>query len=194
MDKRRLFRLTTPLLTLLPILLLAPLLALQGCASTSNSGATNRSIADIRNDTEIEYAAQRALVALSPMSGQSHIIVTVFNRVVLLTGQTPKVQWRQQAVKTVQAIPRVRSVHNDIEIAAPASLPALTQDAYITSSVKTALLRADDVPGNNIIVVTESKVVYLLGLVTNAQADAAADLARRISGVRKVVLLFEEGQ
>jgi len=186
MDKRRLLRLSP--------LLLALLLTLHGCASTSSSGETNRSIADVRTDTEIEYTANRALVALGPMSGQSHIIVTVFNRVVLLTGQTPKVQWRQQAVKTVQAIPRVRSVHNDIEIAPPASLPALSQDAYITSSVKTALLRADDVPGNNVTVVTESQVVYLMGLVTRTQADAAADLVRRISGVKKVVLLFEEGQ
>lgn len=189
MDKRRLFRLNP-----LPVgLLLTLVLALQGCASTDGSNpGSKRSIADIRTDTEIEYAANRALVALTPMSPQSHIIVTVFNRVVLLTGQTPKVQWRQQAVKTVEAIPRVRSVHNDIEIAAPASLPALSQDAYITSSVKTALLRSDDVPVNNVVVVTESGVVYLMGLVTPAQANAATDLARRINGVKKVVLLFEE--
>lgn len=189
MDKRRLFRLNP-----LPVgLLLTLVLALHGCASTDSSNpGSKRSIADIRTDTEIEYAANRALVALTPMSPQSHIIVTVFNRVVLLTGQTPKVQWRQQAVKTVEAIPRVRSVHNDIEIAVPASLPALSQDAYITSSVKTALLRSDEVPVNNVVVVTESGVVYLMGLVTPAQANAATDLARRINGVKKVVLLFEE--
>jgi osmotically-inducible protein OsmY len=182
MDKKRLLCLTPLLLAML----------LHGCAATGSGNASNRSIADIRTDTEIEYAANRALVALTPMSAQSHIIVTVFNRVALLTGQTPKVQWREQAVKTVQAIPRLRSVHNDIEIAQPASLPALSQDAYITSSAKTALLRSDKVAGNNVTVITESGVVYLMGLVSNAQANAAADLVRRINGVKKVVLLFEE--
>jgi len=168
------------------------LLLLHGCASTPGNHAGQRSISDIRTDTEIHYAANRALVALMPMSPRSHIIVTVFDRVVLLTGQTPKVQWREQAVKAVQAIPRVRSVHNDIEIAPPASLPALSEDAYITSSVKTALLGSDDVPVNNVVVITESGVVYLMGQVSHAQANAAADLARRIKGVKKVVLLFEE--
>ena len=168
------------------------ILVLHGCATGSDTTVSNRHIDDIRTDTEIHYAANRALVALAPMSAQSHIIVTVFNRVVLLTGQTPKVQWREQAVKTVQAIPRVRSVQNDIEIAPPASLPALSQDAYITSAVKTALLGSDDVPANHVTVITESGVVYLMGLVTHAQADAAANLTRRINGVKKVVLLFEE--
>lgn len=192
MDKRRLFRLIPLPAKLLPGLLPCLLLLLNGCASTPGNNAAQRSISDIRTDTEIQYAANRALVALTPISPRSHIIVTVFDRVVLLTGQTPKVQWREQAVKTVQAIPRVRSVQNDIEIAPPASLPALSKDAYITSSVKTALLRSDDVPVNNVVVITESGVVYLMGRVSHAQANAAADLARRINGVRKVVLLFEE--
>jgi len=183
MDKRRLLLLT-------PIL--AALLLLQGCASSGSNNGPQRGFDDVRIDTEIQYEANRALVGLPKISAQSHIIVSVYNRVVLLTGQTPKVQWRQRAVKTVEGIRRVRTVYNEIEIAAPASLPRLSQDAYITSSIKTALLHSDDVPGNSVTVITENGAVYLMGSVTPLQANAAADLARRISGVKKVVLLFEE--
>jgi len=169
---------------------MALLLMLSACAATGSDDS--RGLDAVRIDTEIQYQANRALVASTGISTHSRIIVTVFDQAVLLTGQTPKVQWRQRAVSTVQHIDRVRTVYNEIEIAAPASLPMLSQDTYITSSIKTALLRSDDVPGGAVKVVTEHGVVYLLGQVSHAQADAAADIARRISGVNKVVLLFEE--
>jgi len=177
-------------LTLLLFLAIGP-----GCTSSPQSSTppgAERGLDAIRTDTEINYQADRALVGRQPMSTHSHIVVTTFNRVVLLTGQTPKAQWRQQAEQTVRRIPRVRQVYNELDVGPPASLPALSQDGFITSSVKTALIRSDDVSGNAVKVITESGVVYLMGLVTRRQADAAADLARRVSGVHKVVLLFEE--
>jgi osmotically-inducible protein OsmY len=166
-----------------------------GCTSSPQSttpAGAQRGLDAIRIDTEIGYQADRALVGRQPMSTQSHIVVTTFNRVILLTGQTPKAQWRQQAEQVVRRLPRVRQVYNELEVGPPASLPALSQDGFITSSVKTALIRSDDVSGNAVKVVTESGVVYLMGLVTRRQADAAADLTRRVSGVNKVVLLFDE--
>ena len=174
-------------------LLLLAITAGSGCNSTpSSTPPAQRGLDAIRTDTEIGYQADRALVGRQPMSSRSHIVVTTFNRIILLTGQTPKAQWRQQAEQTVRRLPRVRQVYNELEVAPPASLPALSQDGFITSSVKTALIRSDDVSANAVKVVTESRVVYLLGLVTRRQADAAAELARRVSGVDKVVLLFED--
>lgn len=195
MDKRRLSNLSPNQLrswVRYASLLFAVLAGIQGCSTSGQAAHGQRNLDAIRIDTEIDDQANRALVKLQPLSEQSHIIITTYNRVALLSGQTPKAQWRRRAAETVRAIPRVRHVYNELEVAPPASLPALSRDAFITSSVKSALLRSDDVAMNDVKVITESRVVYLMGLVTPTQASVAADLARRINGVNKVVLLFEE--
>lgn len=165
------------------------LLTLPGCVG---SNSTQRGLDAVRIDTEIDDQARRALVLIKPMSAQSHIVVTTYNRAVLLSGQTPRPEWRRQAQQAVEQVPRVRRVFNELEVAPPASLPALSQDAFITSTIKARILRSDDVGFGDIKVITESSVVYLMGQANRRQADAAAEIARRVNGVKKVVLLFEE--
>lgn len=123
----------------------------------------------------------------------AHINVTSYNQALLLTGEVPTRDIGLKAAEFARGIDKVRMVHNELVIAPPSSLLARSNDGLITTGVKTALLAVDQ-PGfdpTRVKVVTEAGVVYLLGLVYNAEADAATERARNVSGVRKVVRLFE---
>jgi osmotically-inducible protein OsmY len=82
-------------------------------------------------------------------------------------------------------------VHNELEIAGPVSTLAKANDTWITSKIKSKLLIAESVQSDRVVVITENGATYLMGLVTNDEAERAADIARNTSGVRKVVKIFE---
>ena len=109
----------------------------------------------------------------------------------LLTGQVPDEATRSRATDVVKEIPDVRTVFNELSVAGVTSLTSDANDTAITSKVKTRLLRDDSVPGTKVKVVTEAAVVYLMGLVTQAEAQSAIEVARTTAGVTKVVTLFE---
>jgi osmotically-inducible protein OsmY len=120
-----------------------------------------------------------------------HQNVTSFNRIVLLTGEaaTPAVQ--QQAAQMVGQVENVRSVVNELVVAEKSSLSQRSNDTYITSKVKASMIDAKDLPASAIKVVTERQVVYLMGLVTQREANRATEVARGVDGVKKVVRVFE---
>ncbi len=120
-----------------------------------------------------------------------HVNVTAFNRTALITGEVPDEAARAEVEKIVRAVPTVRGVTNDLQIAGASSLGARTNDSYLTSKVKARLIDSRTVSPLHIKVVTEAGVVYLLGIVTEAEADEAVELARTTGGVRKVVKVFE---
>ena len=120
-----------------------------------------------------------------------HVNVTSFNRTALITGEVPDEAAREEIEKIVRAVPTVRGVTNDLQVAGASSLGARTNDSYLTSKVKARLLDSSRVSPLHIKVVTEAGVVYLLGVVTEAEADEAVELARTTGGVRKVVKVFE---
>jgi len=120
-----------------------------------------------------------------------HVSVTSYNRSVLLTGEVPDAQTREEVERIARAVPGVRSVSNELEIAGVSSLGARTNDAFITSKVKARFLDARKFNPVHVKVVTEAGVVYLLGVVTEQEAEEATELARTMSGVRKVVRIFE---
>jgi len=127
----------------------------------------------------------------------SNTNLTSFNRVVLITGEATTEQVRAGIEKLVRAYPNVRHVQNEMQIAGPSSLTARSNDSFITGRVKARIVdnqaRGKDprVQANHVKVVTEAGVVYLMGLVTGAEADQAADIARTTSGVTRVVRVFE---
>jgi osmotically-inducible protein OsmY len=127
----------------------------------------------------------------------SNTNLTSFNRVVLITGEATTEQVRAGIEKLVRAYPNVRHVQNEMQIAGPSSLTARSNDSFITGRVKARIVdnqaRGKDprVQANHVKVVTEAGVVYLMGLVTAAEADQAADIARTTSGVTRVVRVFE---
>jgi osmotically-inducible protein OsmY len=120
-----------------------------------------------------------------------HVNVTSYNRSVLITGEVPDARTREEIEKIVAAVPNVRALTNELEIGAVSPLSARTGDSLITSNVKARFLGAKGFNPLHVKVVTEAGVVYLMGVVTDVEANAAADIARTTDGVRKVVKVFE---
>jgi osmotically-inducible protein OsmY len=171
---------------------------LHGCAAVVVGGAaTGTSVALDRRtagayvgDQEIELRAMNRL-SESFKEKPVRISVTSYNRQALLTGQVPDEATRARAAEVVKAVPEVRAVLNELAITDVVSLTTQTNDATTTANIKTRLLRDERVSANNIKVVTEAGVAYLMGLVTAAEASAATEVTRNTAGVTKVVTVFE---
>jgi len=162
-----------------------------GGAATGTAVALDRRTAGVFvGDQEIELRAMNRLGEAFPEK-TGKISVTSYNRQVLLTGQVPDETTRSRATEVVKGVPDVRTVFNELGISGVTSYTSRANDTTITGNVKARLLRDERVPGTKIKVVTEAGVVYLMGLVTQAEADVATEIARTTSGVTKVVTLFE---
>jgi len=120
-----------------------------------------------------------------------HVNVTTYNHMMLLTGEVPTAAIKADAEKIASSVPNVKSISNELAIAGPAGFGGRGNDSYITSKVKARFVDADKFAANHVKVVTEAGVVFLLGLVTQAEANAAVEIARTTGGVQKVVRVFE---
>lgn len=120
-----------------------------------------------------------------------HLNVTSFNGVVLLTGEAADAAMREDVAKFARGTDRVRAVHDEMVVGPPSDLSARTNDSYITSKVKSRFVEANKFSATHVKVVTERSVVYLMGIVSKSEADAAAQIASTTSGVARVVKLFE---
>ncbi|HEY1104371.1 MAG TPA: BON domain-containing protein [Burkholderiaceae bacterium] len=120
-----------------------------------------------------------------------HINVTSYNRQALLTGEVPTEQARAQAEQTVARVDNVRSVVNELGVMGTSTLTQRSSDTLVTGQVKAAMIDARDLYPTAFKVVTERGVVYLMGRVTQAEADRVTEVVRGVSGVQKVVRLFE---
>ena len=179
-------------------LLAASLPLVHGCAAVVVGGAaTGVLMAEDRRkagvyleDQEIEIRALDRLRGAFP--GKAVRISTVsYNHQVLLVGQAPDEETRAKATEIVKAIPNVVKVYNETAISGLTSYTSETNDAAITTKVKTRLLNNGKVSPSHVKVVTEAAVVYLMGLVTREEGEAAAEIAATTSGATKVVKLFE---
>jgi osmotically-inducible protein OsmY len=117
--------------------------------------------------------------------------VTSYNTVVLVTGEAPTEELRKQVIEIVRGVEKVRKVYDEVSIAAPSALTSRTSDTLLTGKVKAQLFGSKKLDATRVKVVTEKGVVYLMGLIPRAHGDAAAEVARRVSGVQRVVKLFE---
>ena len=167
--------------------LVASTLALSGCLPLA--AMDRRTIGAQTEDQEIELRARGQLGQAIAESGG--ISVTSFNRKVLLTGQVASEQDRTNAERIVAELPNVRSVHNELQVLGRSSFTTSAADTSITARVKAALIEAPDLQANTIKVVTESGTVFLMGLVSQREAARAAQVASRVSGVQRVVTVFE---
>jgi osmotically-inducible protein OsmY len=121
----------------------------------------------------------------------THVNVTSFNRRVLLTGEVPNDEIRSKVRDLVMGVPNVREVQNELIIGGTSTFGARSNDTYLTAKVKTRLFDDSRFNGNHVKVVTEAGTVFLMGLLKREEADAAAEVAARTSGVTKVVKVFE---
>ncbi|MBI3523727.1 MAG: BON domain-containing protein [Betaproteobacteria bacterium] len=125
------------------------------------------------------------------LGDRAHVNVTSYNRSVLLTGEVPDAAAKAEAERLVGGVPNVKAISNELQIAGVSSLGSRSNDTYITSKVKARFIDAGKFAVNHVKVVTEAGVVYLLGLVTRGEAEAAVETARTTGGVLKVVRMFE---
>jgi osmotically-inducible protein OsmY len=176
-------------LALVPLLGGCPVVLLGGGAAAVSAIEDRRTSGTILDDDSIEATVRRTL--RERFGDNTHVNVTSFNRSVLLTGEVPDAARRAEIEKIVQGIGNVRSVTNDLQLATPSSLGARANDSLITGRVKTRLLDASNVNPLHVKVVTENGVVYLMGIVTEQEANDAVEVARTTGGVIKVVKVFE---
>ncbi|RLJ62155.1 BON domain-containing protein [Sulfurisoma sediminicola] len=188
---------TRKLHILLLLSMAAALPQLSGCvgAVAVGAGAGALMVSDRRpsetylSDQGIEIRAANRID--ERFGDKAHINVTSYNRAVLLTGEVPDAATKAEVEKITAAVPDVKAISNELEIAGISSLSSRSNDTYVTSKVKGRFLDANKFSVNAVKVVTENGVVYLLGIVSQREADAAVEVARTTGGVRKVVRLFE---
>lgn len=124
-------------------------------------------------------------------SSQISLSVVSFNRIALVTGYVPDEATKAEAARLVSSIENVRNSLNEVVVGLPPSIRTYGSDTILTTRVKASMLEAKDLQAQVIKVYTESSTVFLMGIVTEREANRAADIASRVSGVRRVVRAFE---
>jgi len=185
--------------TRLIITLLFSIPLLTGCVAAvattaivgTDMATDRRTTGSYIEDQTIELKSIKALSQNSQLNNSSSISVTSFNRVVLLVGQAPNEKLRSSASEIVRKIDNVRKVHNEIRISAPDSFLSSSSDVWITTKAKSLMLAEKDFASGHIKIITENGEIFLMGLVSRAEADKAITIVRQIDGVEHVIQAFE---
>jgi len=186
------------------ILLFAMIIcALQGCIFIAGAAAgaaavtivyDHRKLEKIMLDERTTKIATDKIRANEELSKNSHIEVNSFNQIVLLTGQAMTADLRAEAEAAVRTVPDVKKIYNQILIKGPASSFTQASDTWITAKIKTQMLATKGLKSSTIKVITENGTVYLMGLVNRPQAEMAVSIARQVSGVQRVIKIFQYTQ
>ncbi len=186
------------------ILLIIPLILFNNACTTLATGAAEasglsvlhdrRTSEALLRDEKIEIDAGIALNADDEIRDKTHINVTAYNGIVLVTGEAPDEALHTKIINLIRTIPGVKVVHNEIIIAPPSPMSSRAYDTLLTTKVKSAISEVRNIPGfdaTRIKVVTENGIVYLMGLVHPNEGYVAGEMARRVNGVKQVVKVFE---
>ena len=171
--------------------------ALGGCVAVAGGAVVGgtmmavdrRSTGAQVDDQPIDLRAASAIAAT--VGERGHVNASSYNRVVLLTGEVPSDDYRAKVEAAVAKVENVRAVVNEIAVMPNSSLGQQTNDTLITGKVKAAFVDARELQVASIKVVTERGVVFLMGRVTETESNIAAQVARSVGGVQKVVKVFE---
>ena len=198
MNKHNPSRLRSAALAALAAVTVANSMLLGGCAAVVVGGAAvgTAMVATDRRTSGTQLEDQnielKALTRISETVGdRGHVNVTSYNRMVLLTGEVASEADRTALEQAVGRIEGVRSTVNELAVMGSSSFTARSNDTVLTSMVKASFVDAKDLQSNAFKVVTERATVYLMGRVTEREAARAAELARGVSGVQKVVRVFD---
>jgi osmotically-inducible protein OsmY len=161
-----------------------------GAAATLHD---RRSASVILDDQQIELEAMSALLRNAAVRDRSQISVTSYNRTLLLTGNADTTEITQEAASSVSRIGKVQRVVDEVTVGPRLDMKRQAEDTYITARVKADLIgvRLPGFDPTRVKVITNDGVVFLMGLVSPAEADAAAEKASYVPGVKRVVKLFE---
>jgi osmotically-inducible protein OsmY len=181
-------------------LILAAMLAavplLQGCFPIVAGGAAaGVLIADDRRTTgvyiEDENIEWKALARVHEKFKASHVNATSYNLRVLLTGEVADDETKKKVEEAVRAIQSVKDVANELAVGGNSSLTSRGNDSLVTTNVKARMVNNGKFSPNHVKVVTEAGTVYLMGLVSQAEGDAAVEIARTTQGASRIVKVFE---
>ncbi|GAA5111043.1 BON domain-containing protein [Alloalcanivorax gelatiniphagus] len=178
--------------------LLATLL-LSGCAALTKNMSQepvdadhgSRTFGAFVEDGNIERKIKINLARTSADLDESHIVVVSFNGNVLLAGEVASDDLRVQAGNIAERVRHVRHVHNELKVSGKTGALARTNDSWLTTKVKSRLLTHSETPGWRTKVVTVNGVVYLMGLLSRAEADAVVAQVQQVGGVQKIVKIIE---
>jgi osmotically-inducible protein OsmY len=170
--------------------------ALQGCVPLAVTGAAagammasdRRTAGTYIEDEEIEW---KVVGRLREGFNGAHVNATSYNRRVLLTGEAPDDYSKKKIEETVRVIQNVKDVVNELQVAGASSLASRGNDSLVTSNVKARMVNNGKFSPQHVKVVTEAGVVYLMGIVSQQEGDAAVEITRTTSGVNRVVKVFE---
>lgn len=183
----------------MPLAILLSAMLLQGCvgvAVVGSAAVATKTASDPRtvgtqvDDGTLELRVNNALAKDKQLKKDARISVTAFSGKVLLTGQAPNAELAAQAKQIAINTNGATEVYNEIRMGQPVGLGTASSDTWITTKVRSQLLGSDRVKSSNVKVTTENGEVFLLGLVTQDEANAAADIASRVSGVTRVTTAF----
>jgi len=170
-----------------------PVVLVGGAAATASVVHDRRTTGSIVEDQAIELRIKNALGKDEEIAKQTHINVTSYNGIVLLSGEAPGQALRTRAGEIARGDKQVRRVHNEIQIAAPSSAMTRSSDSWITTKVKSSLVGLD-IKGfdpSRVKVVSENGTVFLMGMVHHKEADGVVTRTQQVSGVQRIVKLFE---
>ena len=151
----------------------------------------SRSFGSTIDDNIIETKAKVNLSEASSFFDQANIVVVSYNGVILLAGQVPNEELIQTASDALKPIVKVRSIHNELTVGPNTSIFAHSYDSWLTAKMNTRLSFTKDIDASHVKVVTENKVMYLLGLVTESEAEIITNAATEVDGLDRIVKIFE---
>jgi osmotically-inducible protein OsmY len=185
------------------LLLLLNIFLMSACSTVATNGEeiTEQSLLQDRRtrdailiDKDIETEAYSELNSVDDLLNQSHFTISAYNGAVLLTGETPNEELRKKIISTVQAIPNVKLVHNNLIIADPSDSSSRTNDQFITDNVKKALNQIRTIPDfdpSMVKIITENGTVYLMGLVHRDEGTIVINVTRLQPNIKQIVTVFE---
>ncbi|MBI4807922.1 MAG: BON domain-containing protein [Nitrosomonadales bacterium] len=166
----------------------APVVA-AGVGAGAMMSSDRRTTGTMVEDDTIESKAQKRID--EKYKDTAHVSVTTFNRFALVTGTAADENAKMDIERIVGSIPNVKGIANELVVGSASGFVANSADSRITGNVKLRFVNSAKFKADHVKVVTESGVVYLMGLVTRAEADAASDIASTTANVAKVVRVFE---
>lgn len=175
-------------------------MTMSGCAAVVVGGVgvsavtmneDKRTVGTQIDDSTTDSKVESAIDEISALKKEANINVHVYNGVVLLMGQAPTENLRAQAEKAARSVPKASKVYNQIRIGNPTATTTRAYDIWLASKIRANLLSNKEVDFLKMDIAVEDSEVFLMGLVTQSEADKAIEITRNLDGVVKVINMFE---
>ncbi|WP_386693288.1 MULTISPECIES: division/outer membrane stress-associated lipid-binding lipoprotein [unclassified Lonepinella] len=166
-------------------------LGLGGAAVATKVGTDPRTVGSQVDDETLELKVYDAVTKDEQIKAEGRVVVVSYSSRVLLLGQVPDESLKEVATSLAKGVENIGDVYNEMRVGSPISFSQKSQDSWITTKIKSDMLLNSAVKTTDIKVITENKEVFLLGNVTQEQGIAAAEVARKVSGVEKVIKVFK---